>query len=388
MRGPSAGGSGQDNVYNFDGVNVTLPLFGTLSAEPSSHDIAQVTTIKAGAQGGRLRPRRRLLDRHDQQVRHQPVFGRGQLPVPERRHVGGRSTTAAPRATSRIATGSPRASAARSCRAASSSTGRTTVPRSRGENRANKYGELPPYERTRDEGFGKVTFTPVSSVLLNFSYRGSDRTDKSDLFASNAAATTGTGGAATQKIGIAEGSWVINSRSLLTFKYNHFAEPDGGPPRQRRQRHHQHRPRHANRHARAWTRWASSRSRRRSPARRPTTRSFSRSSTATATSRTARASAAARSDTDRSSTITISSGTPDRWPTTSRFGGAITHELHVGYQQYVDCGRSRPQLERLGPHHGRPAGERTSMARRSSTPRGSSSRRRARPRRSAPSTTR
>ena len=48
-RGPSAGGSGQDNVYLFDGANVTLPLFGTLSAEPASHDIAQVTTIRGGA---------------------------------------------------------------------------------------------------------------------------------------------------------------------------------------------------------------------------------------------------------------------------------------------------------------------------------------------------
>jgi len=48
-RGPSAGGSGQDNIYQFDGVNVTLPLFGTLSAEPASHDIAQVTTIRGGA---------------------------------------------------------------------------------------------------------------------------------------------------------------------------------------------------------------------------------------------------------------------------------------------------------------------------------------------------
>jgi hypothetical protein len=43
VRGPSAGGSGQDNVYNFDGVNVTLPLFGSLASEPSSDDIAQVT---------------------------------------------------------------------------------------------------------------------------------------------------------------------------------------------------------------------------------------------------------------------------------------------------------------------------------------------------------
>jgi len=48
-RGPSAGGSGQDNVYQFDGVNVTLPLFGTLSAEPASHDIAQISVVKGGA---------------------------------------------------------------------------------------------------------------------------------------------------------------------------------------------------------------------------------------------------------------------------------------------------------------------------------------------------
>ncbi len=49
VRGPSAGGSGQDNVYQFDGVNVNLPLFGTLSAEPASHDIAEVTVVKGGA---------------------------------------------------------------------------------------------------------------------------------------------------------------------------------------------------------------------------------------------------------------------------------------------------------------------------------------------------
>ena len=49
VRGPSSGGSGQENVYKFDGVNVTLPLFGTLSAEPASYDIAQVTVIKGGA---------------------------------------------------------------------------------------------------------------------------------------------------------------------------------------------------------------------------------------------------------------------------------------------------------------------------------------------------
>ena len=48
VRGPSAGGSGQDNVYQFDGVNVGLPLFGNLSAEPSSVDIEQVCDRSSG----------------------------------------------------------------------------------------------------------------------------------------------------------------------------------------------------------------------------------------------------------------------------------------------------------------------------------------------------
>ncbi|MEJ2273823.1 MAG: carboxypeptidase regulatory-like domain-containing protein, partial [Woeseiaceae bacterium] len=49
VRGPSAGGSGQDNIYQFDGVDVSLPLFGVLGSEPSSHDIAQITIVRGGA---------------------------------------------------------------------------------------------------------------------------------------------------------------------------------------------------------------------------------------------------------------------------------------------------------------------------------------------------
>ncbi len=49
VRGPSVGGSGQDNIYQFDGVDVSLPMFGTLSAEPSSHDISQVSIVRGGA---------------------------------------------------------------------------------------------------------------------------------------------------------------------------------------------------------------------------------------------------------------------------------------------------------------------------------------------------
>ena len=188
VRGPSAGGSGQDNVYLFDGANVTLPLFGNLSAEPASHDIAQVTVDHGRRPGHRLRPLRRLPDRLGQQVGHEHVPRRGELPVPDRGHVRGPRTAASSPDTSRTEAGGTRASAARSSRTTSTSTARTTVRSSTRDNRANLYGDrFPQYDSTRNEGFGKLTFTPMQSLLVNLSYRDSKRVDKSDLFDANAA---------------------------------------------------------------------------------------------------------------------------------------------------------------------------------------------------------
>ncbi len=85
VRGPSAGGSGQDNVYLFDGANVTLPLFGTLSAEPASHDIAQVTTIRGGARAVDFdRSGGFTVDSVSKSGTNR--YGRGQFSVPLRQH--------------------------------------------------------------------------------------------------------------------------------------------------------------------------------------------------------------------------------------------------------------------------------------------------------------
>lgn len=229
VRGPSAGGSGQDNIYQFDGVNVTLPLFGTLSAEPASHDIAQVTTIKGGARavdfdrsggftidsvsksgGSRFAGEfgfqfqdvsmvadltSGALSRYEQDRSWLTASAGGPI-LPNRLHFYGSYYH----------------------------------PETRRENASNLYGELPQFERTRNEGFGKLTFTPINTVLLNFSYRDSKREDTSDVFAQNAAATSGSGSEARLQIGIAEGSWLVNARSNLTFKYTHFANQNLGRP--------------------------------------------------------------------------------------------------------------------------------------------------------------
>ena len=220
-RGPSAGGSGQDNVYQFDGANVTLPLFGTLASEPASHDIAQVTTIKGGA---------RAVD-----FDRSGGFTIDSVSKSGTNRFSGEfsyqlqtSDMAAP-----LKTGNPsRFELDRTWLVASLGGpvvpeklffyGSYFRPENARDNRANLYGDLPEYRRTRNEGFGKLTFTPLNSVLLNVSYRDSYREDTSDLFEATEAPTTGTGTESWQKIATAEGSWVINSRSHATFKYTHF----------------------------------------------------------------------------------------------------------------------------------------------------------------------
>ena len=228
-RGPSAGGSGQDNVYKFDGVNVTLPLYGTLSAEPASHDVAEVTTTKGGA---------RAVD-----------FNRS----------GGFTFDSISKSGTNRYTGMASFQFQTGGMAADVVTGTSTryeqarnwttvnfggpviqnklffyasyyAPNIGRELRANDYGPLPDYDSNRDEGYGKVTFTPISSVLINGSFRASHRLDSSDLFAANANASTGTGNEAWLKIGSIDGSWVVDPRSLVSFKFTYFGNRTQGRP--------------------------------------------------------------------------------------------------------------------------------------------------------------
>jgi hypothetical protein len=228
-RGPSAGGSGQDNVYQFDGVNVTLPLFGTLSAEPASHDIAQITVVKGGARaldfdraGGFAMDSvsKSGTSKYSGQVSYQlqsagmsSDLNRGILSRYEQDRSWFNVNLGGPIVRDRLYF-----------------YGSYYRPTKTRDNRSNLYGDLPQYESTRNEGFGKLTFTPTHTILLNFSYRDSKRVDKSDLFLANAAGTTGSGSEARLKIGTAEGSWVIDSRSHLSFKYTHFTNTTQGRP--------------------------------------------------------------------------------------------------------------------------------------------------------------
>jgi hypothetical protein len=221
-RGPSSGSSGQDNVYKFDGVNVTLPLFGTLASEPASHDIAQVTVVKGGAKaidfnraGGFAidSVSKSGTSRYSglasfQFQRHNMSKGLNNGSVS--RYQQNRSWTD-------LNFGGPLVKDHAFFYAS------YYRPENNRENRANAYGDLPRYQSTRNEGFAKVTVTPTHGTLVNASYRDSKREDTSSLFGQFTARTAGTGNESRQKIGTADGSWIINATSYVNFKYTHFA---------------------------------------------------------------------------------------------------------------------------------------------------------------------
>lgn len=219
-RGPSAGGSGQDNVYQFDGANVTMPLFGTLSAEPATHDIAQVTTVKGGARatdfnrsGGFLidsvskSGTNRFTGMASFQLQNHDMSADAET---------GRSRFEQDRTWLTLNAGGP------IIPNRVFFFGSYYRPERTRANQANAYGDVPDFESTRNEGFGKLTISPSGSTLLNVSYRDSSRDDQGDTFGEFTSPTAGSADSSRQKIATVEGSWIINTRSHLTAKYSYF----------------------------------------------------------------------------------------------------------------------------------------------------------------------
>jgi hypothetical protein len=229
VRGPSAGASGQDNVYNFDGVNVTLPLFGTLSAEPASHDIAQVTVVKGGAKAVDFNRAGGFNIDSVSKSGTNRFTGEADYRFQNHRMAskltsGTASRFDQDRAWTDLNVGGP---VFPSRLFFYGSYYRPTVAR---KNASTNYGEVPEYDSVRNEGFGKLTLTPTHSTLVNVSYRNSHRLDKGTQFGESTAGTAGTGNEAWQRIGTADGSWIINGSNFLTFKYTHFENPTQGRP--------------------------------------------------------------------------------------------------------------------------------------------------------------
>jgi Carboxypeptidase regulatory-like domain len=229
-RGPSAGGSGQDNVYLIDGVNVGLPLFGTLSAEPSSHDIDQISIVKGGA---------KAIDFNRSggfTINSVSKSGTGEF------HGGLSYQIQTAGMTSARETGSA-ADFEQDEDWAVAKLGGPVIgdrlyfyasyfrPTETRNSRSNNYGAVPDFESIRDEFFGKLTFTPTSSILLNASHRNSERDVSGDgVEGGSTAGTLASGVDITLEITTLEASWVNGQNGFATFKYTDFEDLNADQP--------------------------------------------------------------------------------------------------------------------------------------------------------------
>ena len=224
VRGPSAGGNGQDNVYRFDGVDVSLPMFGTLSAEPSNHDIDQVTFVRGGARAvGFNRSGGFAMDSTARSGTDQ-FEARVEYAAAPRRLVAERSSGDATAAVElpdeswvTVAAGGP---VVPSRLFAYGSFYRPVQERA---NRATAYGPAKDFSNTREEHYGRLTYAPWDNVLLNASYRTSRRYERGVSVGPYEADSVSLGGRAEQDIVSVDGSWVTVAGPRLSFRYNDYA---------------------------------------------------------------------------------------------------------------------------------------------------------------------
>lgn len=229
VRGPSAGGSGQDNVYLFDGVNVSLPLFGTLASDSSAHDIDQVSVVKGGAKAIDFNRSAGFLINSVSKSGTNQFHGAVSYQAQTAGLTGDQDTSTTQvfdedRDWTTASIGGPIVPQRLFFYASYYS------PTRKRSNSANAYGSVPDFETDRDEYFARLTFQPTNSLLIHGSYRDSDTENKNESIGSFGAPSTAVGSASTLEITTLEASWVLTANDYLTLKYTDFAnETFGGP---------------------------------------------------------------------------------------------------------------------------------------------------------------
>ena len=229
IRGPSAGGNGQDNTYQFDGVDVSLPLFGTLSTEPSTHDIDQVSVVKGGAtavgfnRSGGFKVN--TISKSGTNEWHGMISYQLQDPSWEADRDYESAQTFDQELDWTVANLSGPIIKDKLFFYVS-----YYAPTVERDNRDNAYGTVPNYKQERDEYFGKITWAPIDSLLIDASYRTSDSETTGESISSFESPEGAEGSEATLDIAIIEANWIISDNSSAYFKWTDFKNENIGRP--------------------------------------------------------------------------------------------------------------------------------------------------------------
>jgi len=228
--GPSSGGSASDNTFMFDGVDTSLPLFGNLSTEPSTHDIAQISIVRGGAKAIGFNRAGGFSMNTISKSGTDEFHGEVSYQTETKGMRSSLDTGDSPeefdedRSWTILSLGGP---LIRDRLYFYTSYYGPRTDRSNGE---NAYGPVPDYEVTRDEIFGKLTFSPTDNILIDASYRTSEKDTLNDGVGAFTQASAADVGVDNQDILTLEGSWIISDQSSLSFRYVDWQNETGGDP--------------------------------------------------------------------------------------------------------------------------------------------------------------
>jgi len=224
---PNAGGNRQDNVYLYDGSNITNPLFGYLSTNFSDLDIQEVNIKRGGISA---------------------EFGRATGMVANAITKAGSNTLTG---TARIVlepaafTGKfrdPSIITKYDSYLPALSLGGPVIkdrlwwyvsgylPYSKTTGRINNLGEVPDTTSSTNEIFGKVSAAPFPAHLVTLSLRYRDATSKKAGVGVNDHPNTATDGESSNLIFYGSWVWTISQSTLLEVRYDHVKEDNKSVP--------------------------------------------------------------------------------------------------------------------------------------------------------------
>ncbi len=219
--GPSAGGSGRDNKYGFDGVDVSLPMFGNLASEPSTHDVESVSMDRGAAKAIGFNRSGGFAINTVSKSGTNEFHGSLEYKVQDKDWVADKDDADGTKyeLDKNWITASLSGPIIEDELFFYTSFYRPEVTK---ENKETAYGSAKDYESTREEYYGKLTYAPIDDLLLNVSYRTSDREDRGESVGAFDTDSTSVGSDADQDIFTFDASYIINDSTTLEVQYSEF----------------------------------------------------------------------------------------------------------------------------------------------------------------------
>ena len=227
VRGPSAGASGQDNGYKFDGANLSVPLFGILASSPSTHDVAHVSVERGGARAvGFNRNAGVTLNTESKSGTNEfkgDITYRTQKASWQAEDQDGLSTEDD---LSYITAGIGGPLIDDNLYFYASY---YTRDDSR-ESGSNARGAVPDITNEREEYFMKFTWTPFDDILINASYRDSEVTSANQGIGEFNPVSTALDGINNFEVLVLDGSWIVNDSTTFNISYAETTQSSGSFP--------------------------------------------------------------------------------------------------------------------------------------------------------------